>query len=147
MDLNDRSNQSADLERIGNWLLIAFAIAFLISIVHYVDNTINYSEYPLSPERPDPPQWLVGSSWFLFTGLGIAGVFALRSGLYRRAALLFAGYSGSGLVGALHYSVAGTSEFPWWRHAHIVADFISGVVIVTLAVMLALNARDEPAPS
>jgi len=54
----------------------------------------------------------------------------------RSAAICLAVYSGSGLVGIGHYTVPGTSEFPWWRHAHVIADIVLGLAVLAIALRL-----------
>jgi hypothetical protein len=120
------------------------AAAVVVSVVHYVDNTFNYDAYPQSDTLPDPSAGLIAASWFGFTALAVAGVVALRRGEVRRAALFLAAYSGSGLVGLLHYSVGGTSEFPWWRHAHIVGDIVLGSAVLAIAIALVRATARQP---
>lgn len=117
------------------------AAAILVSIVHYVDNVAAYDAYPEPETLPNPSAALIAASWFGFTALAIAALALLRRGRERAAAFCLAGYSGSGLVGILHYGVGGTGDFPWWRHAHIVADIGLGAVVLLLAVRTALRAR------
>ncbi|MBO9533347.1 MAG: hypothetical protein J7513_10275 [Solirubrobacteraceae bacterium] len=119
-------------------LLALFAVAALVSVVHYVDNVANYSDYPLSGTLPDPSAALIAVAWFAFTALGIAGVLEFRRrGPTPRAALLLGGYSGSGLIGILHYSAAGATSMPWWRQLHIVADIVCGLLIFAFALAIA----------
>ncbi|WP_354702011.1 hypothetical protein DSM112329_02357 [Paraconexibacter sp. AEG42_29] len=126
-------------------ICMVLAVAVAVSIVHYVDNVAAYDRYPESATLPNPSAAIVGGSWFLFTAFGLAAVVLLQRGEVRRAAVCLAVYSGSGLVGILHYTVGGTSAFPWWRHAHIVADIILGLVIFALAMQLARHRRLPPA--
>jgi hypothetical protein len=112
------------------------AVAIAVSIVHYLDNTINYADYPQPTSGPAPSQALVGVSWFLFTAFGIAGYVLLSRGRDTAAALSLAVYSGSGLVGFLHYSVPGATDMVWWRQAHIVADILCGLAMIAFALWL-----------
>jgi len=123
-------------------LTILLTVAFAVSVVHYVDNTMNYEAYPVSSSIPNPSQGLVGFSWFLFTAFGIAGYVLFRRGEIRRAALLLSVYSGSGLVGIGHYTVPGATDLVWWRQAHIVADILCGVAILAFAVWSVRTLRD-----
>jgi hypothetical protein len=127
-------------------LTLLLGVAVAVSVVHYTDNTVNYSDYPESTTLPNPSQAVVFGSWFLFTGFGVAGWLAFRAGEVRRAALCLAVYSGSGLVGILHYTVGGTSRFPWWRHAHIASDITCGVAVLAFAVWSVVR-LDRAAPS
>lgn len=125
-------------------ILIVFAVAVAVSIVHYIDNVSAYHEYPRSGTLPNPSQLVIAGSWLFFTCAGLYGVRQLRARRIKEAAIGFAVYSGSGLVGILHYTVGGTSSFPWWRHAHICADILLGVAIFASAMQLALSTRRQP---
>lgn len=114
-------------------------VAIAVSIVHYVDNYSAYDAYPRSDTIPNPSAGLIGAAWFLFTPFALAGLWLLREGRTRGAAICLAVYSGSGLVGLGHYAAGGTGDFPWWRHAHIVADIALGAAILATAVWLALR--------
>jgi hypothetical protein len=124
------------------------AVAFAVSVVHYVDNTVNYDDFPQATSGPQPSQGLVAVSWFLFTAFAIAAIVLLRRGRVPAAALCLAVYSGSGLVGVGHYTVPGAIHMPWWRQAHVVADVLCGVALLATAVWLARGerrAQAEPA--
>ncbi len=134
--------ESSTLRPSVRSVTILFAVAVAVSLVHYLDNTISYADYPapasdsaLAPVAPS--QLLVGLSWFAFTGAGLWGLSALRRGRDRRAAVGLALYSGSGLVGFLHYAVPGALDMPWWRHAHVVADIACGLAIFAVALTVA----------
>jgi hypothetical protein len=123
------------------------AVAIAVSIVHYLDNTLNYADYPQPTSGPAPSRALVGTSWFLFTAFGIAGYVLLTRGRVRAAALSLAVYSGSGLVGFAHYSVRGATDMVWWRQAHIVADILCGLAMITFALWLVSRDRRISAAS
>jgi hypothetical protein len=112
------------------------ALAVLVSLVHYTDNTVNYDAYPQPTSGPAPARSAVAASWFAFTTFAVAGYVLLRRGRVTAAALCLALYSGSGLIGVGHYTVAGAASMPWWRQADIVADIASGVAVLALAVAL-----------
>lgn len=120
-------------------LLTALMVAAVaVSLVHYTDSVVAFAEYPKSSTLPNPSASLIGASWFVFTGLGAAGYLEYRrSGPSPRAALLLAAYSGSGLIGLLHYSVPGALDMPLRRHAHVLADIILGAAILAFAVWTA----------
>jgi hypothetical protein len=123
-------------------LTALLTVAVAVSVVHYTDNTVNDADYPESVTLPNPSQAVVFLSWFLFTAFGIAGWLLLRRGAVERACLCLALYSGSGLVGLLHYTVSGTSRFPWWRHAHIVTDIACGLAVIAFALWAAVRLRE-----
>jgi hypothetical protein len=121
-------------------LTVLFAAAVAVSVVHYLDNTINYADYPRSHSLPNPSQTLVGAAWFLFTAAGIAGYVLFRRAPSTAALVLLALYSGSGLVGIGHYTVPGATGMPAWRQAHVVADILLGVAMFAF-VMWAARSR------
>lgn len=126
-----------------------FWIAVAVSVVHYADNYFNYSDFPQSVSGPNPSQAVVGLAWVGFTAVGLAGYALLRrDGAESRLALmLLAIYSGSGLVGIGHYTVPGALEMPLWRQAHVVADILCGLAILTLVVVAARGRREPATPA
>ena len=118
------------------WVYALIAVAFAVSIVHYADNFTSYDEYPLSDTIPTPSKTLIGLSWFGFAAAAGAALLFLRRGELGPAAIALAGFSLSGLVGIGHYTVEGTGEFPWWRHAHILTDITLGIALAATAVWL-----------
>ena len=121
------------------------AVAVLVSLVHYTDNTLNYDAYPQPASGPAPAQSAVAVSWFAFTAFALAGYVLLRRGRVTAAAICLAVYSAGGLIGIGHYTVAGATSMPWWRQADIVADIACGVAVLALAVALARRRRVLPA--
>ncbi len=129
-------------------LLLLVGVAVAVSVVHYVDNTVNFADYPQAEPGsalPNPPAWLIGSAWFMFTAFGAAGVWLFARGRTRAAAVAIAGYSGSGLVGVAHYLVPGATSMVWWRQVHVVADIICGVLLFAFALWAAVARRDDQA--
>ena len=126
-------------------IAIVVGLAIAVSVVHYTDNYTAYGAYPVSDSLPNPSQGLIGFAWFLFTAFAIAGLYFLRRGNSLAAGLSLAVYSGSGLVGIGHYAAGGTGDFPWWRHAHIVADISLGIAVLVGAIYLVRRPRDAPA--
>ena len=118
-------------------------LAMLVSIVHYTDNYTAYEAYPESDSLPNPSAGVIAFAWFFFTGFAISGLYLLRKGNSLGAGVSLAVYSGSGLVGILHYVAGGTGEFPWWRHAHIVADIVLGFAVLGCALYLVRRPRGE----
>ncbi len=117
-------------------LLALLAIAFLVSVIHYTDNYVNYTDYP-HPDPggvPEPSRALVGSSWFVFTAFGVAGLVLFLRRRVVPAATCLTAYSVSGLVGLGHYTVPGATGMVWWRQAHVVADIVLGVLVLAFAL-------------
>jgi hypothetical protein len=127
-----------DHARATRLLTALLLTAFAVSVVHYTDNYFNYEEFPRSGTLPNPSAGVVGISWFLFTAFGIAGYMLFLRRSYAPAALCLAAYSGSGLVGVLHYSVSGMTDAVWWRQTHVIADVLLGVAVLAFAVWTAL---------
>ena len=123
------------------WLLgVLLLVAFTISVVHYTDNVVNIADYPRTTSIPNPEGWFVGLMWVPFTASALAGfVWFRREGPSNRALLSLAFYSGSGLIGAVHYAGVGALGMPWWRHTHIIADVLSGAAIFTFVLVAALR--------
>ena len=135
------------LQRIPKPLLVLLGVAVLVSIVHYIDNYVNYADYPSAEpgsalSAVEPSQTLVGLGWFVFTAFGVLGLWLLAHGRVAAAAIAIALYSGSGLVGFGHYAVPGATDMVWWRQTHVVADIICGVLLFGYAVWLATAGRD-----
>lgn len=115
-------------------LSVLLAVAVAVSVVHYVDSVVNFADYPKSGVIPNPSALVIALSWFAFTAAGAAGYVLYRRGPSPLAALLIAAYSGSGLIGFLHYSVDGAFGMPWWRHVHVVADIVCGLALLGFAI-------------
>jgi hypothetical protein len=134
------------IARVPRPLLVLLGVAFLVSIVHYVDNTVNYADYPTAEPGTaqaslTPSQTLVGAGWFIFTAFGLLGLWLLAQGRVAAAAVSIALYSGSGLVGFGHYAVPGAMDMPWWRHAHVAADIVCGLLLFGYALWMATAGR------
>ena len=134
-----------DRSLANRMVTFVFVAAVAVSIVHYADNYLNYEDYPLSDELPNPSQDLVGLSWFLFTAVGVSGYLLFLRGRNTLACFCLGIYAGSGLVGIGHYAAGGMTDAAWWRQTHIVADIALGIAMAALAVYFAF--RPPPRPS
>ena len=110
--------------------------AVLVSIVHYVDNTVRYDDYAQGGAGPITAP-VVAVSWFVFTAFGLWGYLAYLGGRFRSAAIGLAVYSGSGLVGIIHYRQVSPSDFDLLQNTFVTLDILLGVAILALAVRLA----------
>jgi hypothetical protein len=131
-------------ERAVGILTPLFLAAVAVSVVHYADNVVNYADFPQDGSLPDPSRALVGLSWFLFTGAGVAGYVLFRRAPSALALALLAFYSGSGLVGFGHYTVPGAFDMPALRQAHIVADIALGLAMISFVLWAARNRPRAP---
>ena len=123
----------ADHERALRILGPLLAIAVAASIVHYADNYLNYDDFPQATTLPNPSRGLVLGAWFAFTTAGLAGYALFRQTGSQLSLILLAFYSGSGLVGIGHYLVPEATSMPWWRHAHVGFDIVSGAAVLGFA--------------
>jgi hypothetical protein len=131
-----------DHRRAVRILTVIFAVAVVVSIIHYTDNYVNYSDYPQSTaSRSVSSATLVLGAWFVFTAAGLAGYLLFRRGSTNLALILLATYSGSGLVGIGHYLVPGATSMPWWRQAHVCFDITCGIAMFSFALWAARARR------
>ena len=125
-----------------------FAVAVVVSIVHYADNYVNYHDYPQPKTLSNAPESLVPGFWFGFTAAGLAGYLLFRRRASDVALLLLAAYSGSGLIGIGHYLVPGATSMPWWRQVHVSLDIACGIAMFSFVVWAARSrGRVEASPT
>jgi hypothetical protein len=127
-------------------LLVLMAVAFVVSVVHYSDNTVNYADYPQAEPGsvlPNPSQAVIATAWFVFTAFGALGLWWFVRGRITAAAVAIAVYSGSGLVGLGHYTVPGATDMVWWRQLHVVVDIICGLLLFGFALWSVVALREE----
>lgn len=129
----------------NRWVDVVLGTAFLLSIVHYVDNTIRFDDYAPDPGLITRP--LIPISWVVFTAFGIWGYLQYRRGENAKAAIGLAIYSGSGLIGPFHYTSVSPSEFDWFQNLFVVLDTLAGLAVFGIACSLALGSRKTGAPS
>ena len=122
-----------------------FAVAVVVSIVHYTDNAVNFGDYPEAPSYVPTSAAIVAGFWFAFTAAGLAGYLLFRRGPSDLAVLLLAAYSGSGLVGIGHYLVPGATSMPWWRQAHVCLDIACGIAMFAFALWASRARRTSAA--
>lgn len=124
--------------RVLGWI---FAVAVVVSIIHYTDNYVNYHDYPQPKTLSDAPEALVPGFWVGFTAAGLAGYLLFRRSASDLALVLLAVYSGSGLVGIGHYLVPGATSMPWWRQVHVSLDIACGIAVFSFVIWAARARR------
>jgi hypothetical protein len=124
-------------------LTVLLATAIAVSVVHYTDNYVNYSDFPQG-DGPNPSAGLVLGAWFAFTAAGIAGYVLFRREPSTLALVLLAFYSGSGLVGFGHYTVPGAFDMPAAREAHVIADILLGLAMFGFVIWAARSRVPTP---
>lgn len=135
------------MDKATRVLLGLLGVAFVVSVVHYTDNYVNYDDYPQPgpDDLPAPSAAVIGAAWFVFTGLGILGIWLWFGDRITAAAVALTGYSVSGLIGIGHYTVPGATDMVWWRQTHVVVDIVCGVAILGFALWAAVRSpRTEP---
>lgn len=115
-----------------------FAAAIVVSVLHYVDNTVRYSDY-LNGQSTPIARWMIPASWALLTVAGLLGYRYLAAGQRPLAAALLGVYSASGLVGPIHYTAGPPSDFDAVQNVLIVADTILGIAMLVIAIRVALR--------
>jgi hypothetical protein len=131
------------VERATRTLQVLLVSAFLVSIVHYVDNTVRFDEYAKG-EGP-VTRAMIPLAWLVFTAFGAWGYVQFRRGRFTAAAIGIAVYSTSGLIGLAHYTVAPPADFDTFQNVFIALDVLLGLSLVTFAFWLVLARRSEPA--
>jgi hypothetical protein len=125
-------------------LLVSLALA--VSVVHYVDNVVNYADYPVpdaSATLPTPSAVVIAVAWCVFTAIGVTGLVLFLRRRLVPAVVCLSLYSGSGLIGVGHYTVPGALDMPWWRQAHVVADICLGIALLAFALGTFMANRDR----
>jgi hypothetical protein len=131
-------------DRPTRTLQVLLVSAFLVSIVHYVDNTVRYDEYAKDAGGPvTRPVVVIG--WFVFTAFGIWGYLQYRQQHWRNAALGIAVYSASGLIGLAHYTAAPPGDFDAFQNVFIILDVALGLALMLFAFWLVLTRHSAPA--
>ena len=112
-----------------------FVVALLLSVVHYIDNTIRFGDDTGGKDgfitRPRIP-----ISWVLFTIAGVAGYRLLKQGNRGLGASLLAVYSVSGLIGIGHFTTVSPSDFSAFQNTFIALDFLAGLAVFVMAVRI-----------
>ncbi|WP_117000450.1 hypothetical protein [Desertimonas flava] len=138
------------MERFTKILTVVLVAAVVVSVVHYVDNTIRYDQFVSDDpnvvtrliKRP-----VVPLAWVAYTAALIWAVRQYRARRYDRAALGFAAYSGSGIVGLLHFTDVSPSEFDAFQLTHVIADIVLGIAVLACAAWLAFHSQPSRTPA
>jgi tryptophan-rich sensory protein len=123
---------------------VILALGVLVSVIHYVDNYVNYDDFPQPTSGPNPPRWLIPVSWVVFTAAGLTGYLMFRRRASTLALTLLAFYSVSGLIGIGHFTVPGAFDMPAARQAHVGADILCGVAMLGFVLWAAQTRPGVP---
>lgn len=126
-------------------LRLLLTVAIAESFVHYLDNTLRYSDYT----GPNPPaatswiaQWMIPVSWVLFTVAGIVGYRRFREGRWPEAAAYLAIYSVSGLISIGHYVGISINDLSVFQNTFVFLDIAAGTAVLAFAYWTWRRARD-----
>ena len=112
-----------------------FMTALLLSVVHYIDNTVRFDDYT-GGKKGFVTRGMIPLSWVLFTAAGVAGYRALKQGNRGLGGSLLGVYSVSGLIGLGHYTTVSPRDFDWFQNTFIALDFLAGLSVFVLAVRI-----------
>ncbi|HEY3833239.1 MAG TPA: hypothetical protein VGO03_13160 [Acidimicrobiia bacterium] len=124
-------------------LRCVLVVAVAESFVHYLDNTLRFSDYTGN----DPPavtswisRWMIPVSWVLFTAAAVMGYRHFRQGHFPAAAAYLGVYSLSGLISIGHYLGVSISDLSVFQNVFVFLDIALGVIILVFAIWTARQA-------
>ena len=135
----NRTDELAMVRRI-------FVTALLLSVVHYIDNTVRYDDYTGGKDS-FITQAMIPISWVLFTVAGVAGYRFLKQGNRALGGSLLGVYSVSGLIGVFHYTTVSPSDFSGFQNTFFGLDFLAGLAVSILAVRIVTTRAVSPPPT
>jgi hypothetical protein len=140
--------RSAPVNRTDELTLVrrVFVSALLLSVVHYIDNTLRYDDYTGGKDS-FVTQAMIPLSWVLFTAAGVTGYRLLKQGNRSLGGALLAVFSVSGLIGILHYTTVSPDEFSGFQNTFIGLDFLAGLAVFLVAVRIATTRAVSPPPT
>jgi hypothetical protein len=125
-------------------LRVLLTIGIAESFVHYLDNTVRYSDYT----GPNPPavtswiaQWMIPVSWVLFTAVGLLGYRRFRQGRLSEAAAYLAIYSVSGLISIGHYVGISINDLSAFQNTFVFLDIALGIAVLSFAIWTVRSAN------
>lgn len=132
------ADPSATLRRATRTLQVLLLTTLVVSVVHYTDNTVRWSDYEQGQGGP-VTRGMVPLSWVAFTAAGVGGYLAFRRRRWGLAAGLLGACSVSGLISPAHYTTVAPSDFSGFQNAFVALDTLTGVAVLGFAVWLALT--------
>jgi len=103
-------------------------VYFVASLAHFTHNAEFIEFYP------NLPRWItretVYLAWLTITGVGVAGLIALRLRLPALGAMLIGLYGAFGLDGLAHYTLALCSEHTFATNATIWFEVVTGMALL-----------------
>lgn len=111
---------------------VLFLAALAVSIAHYMDTWLRYDAYALNPNTPIRP-WMMPVGWTIFTVVGFGALVQVTRRQWWPATVLFAIYSLSGLIMAMHYVDAPPGDYNGTQNVMILVQLAAGVVMLGTA--------------
>ena len=140
-----QATRTSHLTLLRALLIVAIAESF----VHYLDNTLRYSDYT----GADPPavtswiaRWMIPVSWVLFTAAAVIGYRRFRDGRWAQAALWLSVYSVSGLISLGHYIGISISDLSAFQNTFVFLDIAAGTAVLAFALWTASRASSPGTP-
>jgi hypothetical protein len=115
-----------------------FVTALLLSVVHYIDNTVRFDDYT-GGKTGFVTRAMIPISWVVFVTAGVAGYRFVKQGNRGLGGSLLGVYSVSGLIGVLHYTTVSPGDFTPFQNTFIALDFLAGLAVMVVAVRLVLT--------
>jgi hypothetical protein len=122
-----------------------FVTALLLSVVHYVDNTVRFDDYT-GGRSGFVTRAMIPISWVLFTAAGLVGYRWLTRGNRSLGGSGLGAYSLSGLIGILHYTTVPPGDFDWFQNTFIGLDFVAGLAVCVITVRIVTGRPLRRAP-
>lgn len=113
------------------WIVI---FSILATAIHFTDNTIHIEDYPAASWQPSWFEYVVASSWFIFTAIGIMGYRYYRDGNYPKAHLFLGAYSVTGFITLGHFTTASPGDLTTFGLTTVGIDFVVGCVVLSTVV-------------
>src|SRR4029077_5659927 len=121
-------------------LRVLLTVGIAESFVHYLDNTVRYSDYT----GPNPPavtswiaQWMIPVAWVVFTAVGLLAYRRFRQGRLSEAAAYLAIYFGRGLISIGHYVGISINDLSVFQNTFVFLDIALGIAMLSFAIWTA----------
>lgn len=118
----------------------------VLTLFHFTDNAVNRETYPPPSWQPDWFEWVVATSWPLYTSVGIAGYLAYSRGRFPLATVLLVVYSFVGLISVGRFLTATPTELTTRGAISVFVDIAAGSAVLAVAIWSIL-ARRRPVPA
>lgn len=115
--------------------------SIVLTAFHFVDNAVYIDTYPAPGWQPTWFGWVVVASWFLFTGMGVAGFLLYRRGRPVAAHPYLFAYALAGLISLGHFLYGSPSELTTRGLISVLVDAVAGTAVLVVTVRSMLGRR------